>query len=174
MTTTDLVALLERHHRDTHGIELGTLRAYADRLADERDYKFDDEAFLSDADAALTDRTEWIGGEVIYLLDDERGSVYPATFHEELGGSTDAETYVGFLQDVEGFPPASADEDLGVPERELESALSVVGQISRDEARSVIERQRENGTLVEDADQHPNAGVYRAEDADGITDQDAR
>ncbi|WP_424017782.1 hypothetical protein ACOZ4N_18220 [Halorientalis pallida] len=36
---------------------------------------------------------------------------------------------------------------------------------------ALIERQRENGRLVEDADQHRNAGVYRAADAAGLRDE---
>lgn len=174
MTTTDLVALIERHHPETAGLDRDTLDAYAQRLADERDYKLDAEAFQTAVDDALTDATEWVDDGAIYRLDDDRISVYPASWHDELGGSTDAEAYVGFLQTVDGIPPASADTDLGVPERELEAVLSVVGRISRDEARTVIERQRENGRLVEDADQHRNAGVYRAEDAAGLRDETTR
>ncbi|SDF02159.1 hypothetical protein [Halorientalis regularis] len=39
---------------------------------------------------------------------------------------------------------------------------------------ALIERQRETGRLVEDADQHRNAGVYRAEDAAGLRDETTR
>ncbi|AQL43395.1 hypothetical protein BV210_12145 [Halorientalis sp. IM1011] len=169
MTTIDLLTLIERHHPETDGLDRETLEAYADRLAEERDYAFDAESFLSAVDDALTDTNEFDDG-LLYRLGDDRISVYPQSWHDELGDSADAEAYVGFLQDVDGFPAASADTDLGVPERELESVLSVVGRISRDEARTVIERQREDGRLVEDADQHRNAGVYRSEDAEGLRD----
>ncbi|WP_193767570.1 hypothetical protein [Halorientalis pallida] len=170
MTTTDLLALIERHHPETAGLDRDTLDAYAQRLSDERDYAFDADAFRTTVEDALTDATEWADDGAIYRLDDDRISVYPPAWHDELGGSTDAEAYVGYLQDVDGLPTASADTDLGVPERELESVLSVVGRISRAEARTVIERQREDDRLVEDADQHRNAGVYRSEDAEGLRD----
>ncbi|WP_336002199.1 hypothetical protein [Halorientalis halophila] len=171
MTTIDLLALVERHESESQGLEWDRLEAYAHRLTEERDYAFDADAFLEDVESALTGASDWAGSGSVYRLGDDRISVYPPSWHDALGGSTDAEAYVECIQrEADGFPRASADTDLGVPLRELESAISVVGRVSRDEAQTVVERQREDGRLVEDADQHRNAGVYRAEDAEGLRD----
>lgn len=166
-TTDDLLGLVERHHDETQGVRKEVIRAYADRLEDERDYAFDAEGFLAEVDDRLTDSEEWVADDALYELDEERMSRYPARWHEELGGSTDPTGYVEYLQTEEPeYPSGSPDTDRGVPKRELEDIMSIVGRVTLAEARDAIETQRKQGGIEEDSDQHRNAGVYLAGEAE--------
>jgi hypothetical protein len=42
--------------------------------------------------------------------------------------------------------------------------MAVVGGLDRQSAKAEIEAARDDDRIVEDADQHPKAGVYLAED----------
>jgi hypothetical protein len=154
----DFVRLIEQYHdNDRAGVARETLDAYARRLEDERP-DFDADAFLGAIDDRLTD--DGYATDAFYRLDDDRVSVYPAQWHDDLGGETDLREYVRYLGALE--PGAGAElggAGRGVPEHELLDAVGVLGGTDPDAAKAELERLRDEGELVEDADQHPNARV---------------
>lgn len=167
----DLFGLLEKHHDDP-GISRDRLRAYANALAARRDFAFDADGFLSDLESHRTDADTWEGLDRVYDLGDDRFSRYPPAWHDELGGSTDAEAYVRFLaEEVPSFSDdiargAAGGQAGGIPEDTLVDVIMTVGRVEREEARAAIGEARDRGALVEDVDQHPQAAVFLAEDAD--------
>lgn len=171
----DLVWLAESAHRDGPGVPRDVLAAYAERLADDRDVAFDVRGFLGSVDDRLTSDQAWQGAEVLYRVEDDRISRYPARWHDELGGSTDIRKFVAFLQEeVPEF-----EDDLGrggagrgVPRQSLLDVVAAVGDLDRQEATAALEKARDRGEIVEDADQHPGASVYLAEEASDLRDED--
>lgn len=168
-----LVQLLERAHRDESGVTVDTLDAYAEALSARRNYDFDASAFLDAVDDALVERDGWAGEDALYRLSDHRISRYPPVWHDELGGRDDVAAYVEFLTEnatefvdtVGGYGAGS-----GVDEMVLLDVVATVGLSTRSEAKAELERLRDEGVLVEDADQHPHAGVYLAEDDGELRD----
>lgn len=162
LLTEELLALIERHHpHETPGVTRETVGRYADALADTQAYEFDPTAFDDELTKRLTDAETWQGRTALYALDDDRVSVYPARWHDRLGGSTDVREFVRFLLEREAF---LADLDSGgaghgIPEDTLLDVVAVVGRIDREDAKATLERHRAEGELVEDADQHPDARV---------------
>lgn len=162
-STRGLVGLIERYHDDRAGVPRETVAAYARALADRRDYSFDAEGFLETVDSRLTDDESWAGTDRLYRLGDGRISLYPARWHDELGGSTDPVAYLRFLGSA---APEFAGEfqdggvSPGVPEGVLVDLLRVIGRTDRESAAAAISDARADGALGEAADQHPNAGVY--------------
>ena len=154
----DLVRLVEQYHdHDGSGVSRETLDAYARRLGDERD-DFEADGFLGAVDDRLTD-----GGyttDAFYRVGDDRISAYPAQWHDDLGGETDLKEYVRYLSDRD--PESGAElggAGRGVPEHELLDIVGVLGGTDPDAAKAQLESLRDDGELVEDADQHPNARV---------------
>lgn len=173
MSPLDLFGLLERHHTDGAGVSRDLVDAYANALAAQRDFAFDAEAFLAGIDDRQTDVDSWAGYDRVYELGDGWLSRYPERWHRRLDGSTDATAYVRFLsEEVPEFADdvarggAGGDRG-GVPEDTLVDVIQAVGRVDRETARSAVGEARERGELAEDADQHPQAGVYQADaDAD--------
>jgi hypothetical protein len=100
---------------------------------------------------------------VFYEVGDDRVSVYPQHWHDALGGTVDIPAYLRFLHDeVIGVEDdfTSGGAGRGVPEDSLIKIVSIVGQIDTETVKSRIETLRKEGTLAEDADQHPEARVY--------------
>ncbi len=169
MTMRDLIELIERSHDEQAGIDRATLAAYAEELAAQRDYAFDAEGFLSAVDEKRTDTETWVGLDRLYDLGDGQVSLYPARWHEELGGSTDVAAYLRYV--TEEAPQFIEDEgrggaSFGIPEDTLMGIIATVGRVDRQQAQAAIEAAREDGEVVEDVDQHPQAGVYLAEQVD--------
>lgn len=167
MTRRDLFELIERSHDEQAGIDRETVVAYARELESIDEYAFDADGFLDIVDERLTAETEWLGSDHYYELPGDRLSQYPARWHDELGGSTDAAAYVRFItEEVPSFV-----EDLGrggvgagIPEDTLIKIIATVGRVDMPSAQAAIEDARENGELTEDADQHPQAAVYLADE----------
>ncbi|MDG5776541.1 hypothetical protein VB773_18835 [Haloarculaceae archaeon H-GB2-1] len=176
LSLLDVFSRLERQHpHDRPGIARETVAAYLDALASRRDYDVDAEGFLTDVDAATTAETEWVGRDALYRLDSGRLSTYPQAFHDELGGSTDVPAYVSFLQNhVPEFKhdvsEGAAGE--GISKDTLLEVVAIVGRTDRETATDELERYRAEGALVEDADQHPQAGVSLADDHGDVRDPD--
>lgn len=170
---TDVVTLVERHHpHDQPGVPEETLLAYADALARDADYAFDAAAFREELDDRLADAETWAGENRVYRLGDDRVSRYPESWHERLGGTADVREFVAFLQ--EEVPEFKGDVGRGgagpgIPEQALLDVVAVVGGVDRDDAKARLQELRERGELVEDADQHPDAGVV-LRDRDGEDD----
>ena len=172
LLTTELVALIERHHpHDQPGVSRETLEAYAKALTDEPDYRFDAEGFLDEIDERLIDIETWAGNDALYPVDD-RVSAYPAQWHAELGGSIDVRAYLDFLQnEAVGFMHDTRGPGQGVPEETLLDIVATVGRTDREEAKNALADLRQGGELVEGPDQHPDAGVRLAENAEQLRDE---
>lgn len=159
----EVVSIIERTHLDDRpGVSRETVTAYADALDSDPDQRFDVETFRDELESRLTDSDTWAGDDRLYRLNSDRISSYPAAWHDRLGGTTDVRTYVVFLQ--EEVPEFKEDVGRGgagpgVPQDQLLDVVSIVGRIERQEARALLQKLRDEGELVEDADQHPNAGV---------------
>ena len=163
--TSRLVDILERYHDDRPGVPRDAIGAYARELNERDDSSFDAEAFRDVVEDRLTDSDRWVDdGDRLYELDGGRISQYPATWHDRLRGERDPAAYLRFFEaeapEVLGTAPGGrqrANED------QLIDVMAVVGEMSRDAAKGAIESAREADRVVEDADQHPKAGVYLAE-----------
>lgn len=166
MRTRDLVDIVERYHDDRPGVSRETLEAYARELDSRGDFDLDVETFLEVVDERLTDADSWAGDEVFYDIGDDRLSQYPLSWHEALNGTTDPVEYLrffrehgaAFLDDHRGSKP-------GVQKDTLLRIVRVVGGTDKQTAASELEAAREEGLVEESADQHPQTGVFLAEDA---------
>ncbi|QLD91078.1 hypothetical protein HWV07_19325 [Natronomonas salina] len=163
-TTQQTVLLIERGHRHEPGVERSTLEVYVDALEGRRDYEFDAEGFRADLEGALVDDETWTTDDALYRIGDDRVSRYPKRWHDELGGSDDVAAFVSLLNGS-----AYVDQG-GVNEDALLDVVAAVGRTSVDDAKAELEALREEGVVVEDADQHPHAGVYLADEAEGLRD----
>ncbi|MDS0259870.1 hypothetical protein NDI56_10745 [Haloarcula sp. S1CR25-12] len=165
MRPRELVDLFERYHDDRPGIPEATLEAYARELADRDEVSFDADGFLDTVSERLTDSDGWVAdGERLYALDEGRISQYPATWHDRLGGERDPATYIRFFEEMApSFLTEDRGDRRGIKADRLLDVVSVVGGMSRKSAKAAIESARDDGRVVEDADQHPKAGVYLAE-----------
>jgi hypothetical protein len=169
MGSRDIVERIERHH-DGPGVDRETIDAYAAELEARDDYAFDAAEFLAHVDENTTGADWWAGG-VFYDIaegEDTRISLFPAAWHERLGGSTDVAEYVAFIRDED--PDYLDDLDLGgpgegVPEAAVVEVLGLVGGLNRPDATTAVHEARDRGDIVEDADQSPEADIYLAERA---------
>jgi hypothetical protein len=167
LTLGDLFERIEQTVDGQQGVPRAVVTDYAHALADRRDYAFDAEGFLDTIDERLTDADTWAGIEKFYALDGDRISKYPSQWHADLGGSTDAEAYVRYI--AENAPEFNEETGHGgpasaLPEDTLIEVIATVGRVDKAHARRAIEEARDRGDVVEDADQHPHAGLYLPED----------
>lgn len=166
MRTRDLVDIVERYHDDRPGVSFEALEAYARELDAQRDVAHDVETFLERVEERLTDADSW-AGEVFYELGDDRLSQYPASWHEALGGSTDPVEYLEyFREDAEAFLDDHRGSKPGVQKDTLLRIMRVIGETDMQTAASELEAARDEGRIEESADQHPQTGVFLADDAD--------
>jgi hypothetical protein len=154
----EFLSLIERYHpTDGPGVDRSVVEAYAEAL-DERGMS---QLRSDDIEAALDRKTvesETWGGDGVYEIGGGRLSNYPAAWHDNLGGSTNIVEFVEALTDVDP-PIGQTGAGGGVPEDTLIDIAAVVGGLDREEAKSRLEELRRDGPIVEDADQHPQAGV---------------
>jgi hypothetical protein len=170
-TVRRTVLLIERGHREEPGIDRETLDAYVDAFAGRENFDFDEAWFDEELEAGLVDDDGWVDEESLYRLDDDRISRYPQRWHEELGGSDDVTEFVRFLGNTafaESIGQSGAGR--GIDEEALLDVVAAVGRVPKDDGKADLESLREEGVVVEDADQHPNAGVYLAEEAEELRD----
>lgn len=161
LTATEFLDLVERGHpTDAPGVERSTFEAYAEQL-DEETPTVDADGLRESLDERTTDDEEWVDDETVYRLGDGRISLYPASWHERLGGESDPRAFLRTFSETGAF-------EAGVPESTLIDAMAVVGNADRETAKGNLEALRERGEVVEGADQHPDANVYLAEDAEDI------
>jgi hypothetical protein len=163
--TGELIDILERLHDDEPGIAKATIDAYAEELQAREDSSFDDEAFREVLEERLTDADGWVSeSDQLYEVDGDRISQYPAAWHDQLSGERDPAAYLRFF---EAKAPAVLSNARGgrqsVNEDHLIDVMAVVGGLDRQSAKAAIESARDDGRVVEDADQHPKAGVYLTE-----------
>ena len=169
----EFLTLIEQYHsHDRPGIAWETLEAYTEAMGGtDYGHSHDMEGVLDAVDERLTDgeyRTD-----AFYRVGDDRVSVYPASWHDELGGEIDLREYVRFLTnrdiDAENGAELGANGG-GVPEPLLIEIAGIVGRTDPDTVKSRLEDLREQHELVEGADQHPNARVRLPENADNLRD----
>lgn len=167
MDRNDLFDVIERGHDERPGVPREALARYARELDQRRDYTFDAEQFLDAVDERRTDDETWVSHDRYYDLGNDRLSQYPARWHERLGGSSDAAAYVEFFH---GHAPEYVEtlerggSEAAIPKDTLVDVIRVVGRTDRETAADAIEDAADSGDLVEDADQHPQAGVYLADE----------
>lgn len=176
LTERELVALIERYHRtEGPGVDRDLVEAYDTAVADEEIAPFAEGELQETLDRHLGDSDTWVDAETYYPVGDGRVSVFPAEWHDALGDSTDLRAYVDVIEE------AMADEDTGtespygglgtgVPEGLLLDAVAAIGGLDRETAKDRLERRRNDGELVQDADQHPDARVYLSEETDDMRD----
>lgn len=154
----ELFEILETHRVDGGGgVSRETIEAYAEAL------DYDPERVDQALDERLTDSHEWTEGEVIYRLGEDRFSIYPPQWHEELSDTTDLTRHVALISSsvtaTEG-DESEAVTGAGVPERKVIRVACAISGMDWDAARETLEELRKEGELEEHADQHPDAGVY--------------
>jgi hypothetical protein len=164
----EVVTLIEREHPDaatTPGITREALTAYAQEFGEDTAFRAGPEEFRASINDRLTDSETWVDNDVLYELNDDRVSVYPSRWHDAFDSDADIPSFLEFLQDE-----ANIDDDFnrggagdGMPEGKLIEIVSVVGRTDPETVKTRIEALRDEGVLVEDADQHPNARVQLQE-----------
>jgi hypothetical protein len=164
----ELITLIERAHPETSGLSRETLASYTYALGDAPSDPFDREALRAAIDDRLIETDTWATDKAFYAFDD-RISVYPPRWHEELGGTTDIPAYIRFIEDeVTGGETAitSASPGDGIPEGDLLDIVSIVGRTDKETAKARLEHHRDTGDLTEAPDQHPDARVSLRERTD--------
>lgn len=159
----EFVELAERAHADERGVERERVWAYAEAVSDRPEVEFDPGTFRERVRERATDADAWLDDEAVYAIGDRRLSRYPARWHEDLGGSDDVAAYVAYLAETDAAfvnDPSAVEAGPKVPQQRLIAVMAAVGTVDRDEARAALADAREAGEVVQDVDQHPNAGVY--------------
>lgn len=158
LTLHDLVRIVETYHpSDRPGVARETLDAYLDAL------DYDVGEVQAELDAQVTDAREWAETDAIYDVGAGRLSIFPASWHEQLGGTTDLTEYVELIQDDidESYgETGEAVSEAGVPEQLLFRAMAAIAGVDREDAREQLSTLRRQGVLEETTDQHP-AGTVR-------------
>jgi hypothetical protein len=171
----EFLALIEQYHpHDRPGIAWETIEAYTEAMeGTDYGHSHDMDGFLDTVDDRLVDGDSEYTTDAFYRLDGDRVSVYPARWHDELGGESDLREYVRFLTTLDVDGESGADLGAtggGVPEHVLVNAAGIVGRTDPETVKSRLEDLRQQGDLVEDADQHPQARVRLPENADNLRD----
>lgn len=160
MTVHDLVRIVETYHpTDRPGVASETLVAYLDAL------KYDSEEVGAEIDARLTDASGWQPNDAIYDLGEDRISVFPPAWHEQLGDTTDLTEYVKVIRsdvDETQGPMEEAVTEAGVPEQFLFRVMRAIGGVEREQAREQLTTLRKEGVIEESTDQHPSGTVRLA------------
>lgn len=96
----ELVELVEIYHPNREmGVSRETVAQYSEALANGAEESFNSGAFDETVDARTTDIETWVDSNTIYSLGNNRISVYSASWHGALSGSTNIREYVRFLRD---------------------------------------------------------------------------
>jgi hypothetical protein len=166
----EFVTLAERHHDDAgRGVARETLQGYARDLADARageSLPFTPDELSDLVDERLASSASFAGEDRLYQVAEGRVSAYPARWHDRLGNERAITDVVGVLNDALADADASLDRGgagRGVPENLVVDVASAVGPVDRETARAALAEARDEGLVVEDADQHPKATVRLAE-----------
>ncbi len=177
LTSRELLLLIERyHHPEGPGVDEELLRAYDAEAAGDDIVPFKEGQLVEAVDRRLADEEEWVDEETYYPVGDDRISAFPASWHDTLGDTTDLRAYVDVIGDALVGDDTDADSrrggvGTGVPEGLLLEAAAAIGGLDEETAKSRLEERRDEGSLVEDADQHPNARVHLSEEAEGMRDE---
>jgi hypothetical protein len=159
----ELVALAERFGSGADseaapGVPREWILAHVEALAEES--HVEESSFRAALGDVTTDSTTWADDRAVYDVGGGRLSAYPPAWHEALAGETSLPEVVRYLLDESGYRPVDAGAGDGVPEADLLDVAAAVAGFTRESAKVTLEECREDGRLVEDADQHPEANVY--------------
>lgn len=169
----ELLKLIEIYHpHEEPGVSRETVAAYSEALTGGAQGSFDRGTFDETVNARLTDAETWADADSFYALGTDRISIYPGSWHDDIGRSTDVREYIRYLRDeADEFEPfGSQGTGYGIPESDLIDIVAVVGRTDPDAVKARIEDLRDDGAIVEGPDQHPDARVRLAEDADEVQD----
>ncbi|UPM44646.1 hypothetical protein [Halocatena salina] len=164
----ELLSMIERSHPETAGITRQTLDAYAREFGEATAVAFTPQELRDTVDERLADTDVWIDTKTVYSLKD-RISVYPARWHDVLGGTVDIPAYIRFIEDeVDGNDTdlTRADPGDGIHEQDLLDLVAIIGRTDRKTVKTRLEQLRDQGDIAEGADQHPDARVYLRERTD--------
>ena len=154
----DLIEILELHRVDGgQGVTRETIDEYADAL------NYDPERADWALDEQVTDAHEWTADDDVYRLGEDRFSVYPPRWHEELADTTDLRKHVGLINasvtTTEGQQSQSVPE-AGVPERKLLRVAQVISGMDREEARDRIDELWKDDELESPNNQHRDSNYH--------------
>lgn len=164
----ELILMIERSHPETTGISREILDAYARELGEATAVAFTPQELPATIDDRLVDTETWIDTDTLYPVG-EQISVYPARWHDALGGTVDIPAYIRFIEDeVDGNDAdlTRAGSGDGIHEQDLLDLVAIIGRTNRETVKSRLERLRDSGRLAQGADQHPDAHVYLRERTD--------
>lgn len=176
LTGRELVRMIERFHRpEGPGITRETLEAYDRAVAADDALPFVEGQLTSTVEDDLSEGEQWHDADAYYALGDGRVSLFPRAWHERLADSTDLREYVAVIEDDTASEATEPDVPqggvgTGVPEQLLLDAIVVIDGVERGEAKERLERDRRDGKLVQDADQHPDARVSLPDEAEDMRD----
>ncbi|NHN58421.1 MULTISPECIES: hypothetical protein [Halorussus] len=161
-TARELVRYLERHHPvEGPGVPRDLVEAYAEEL------EYDLERFEESLEDRLTDARTWQPGDRLYRVDGNV-SIYPPSWHEQLADTTDLSKFVEvMLESVRTPEGVEVDRsDLGVAQDDLLTAVEIIADMDRSEARRLLRSQRLEGRVVLWAFQNPEEIVRLPEEHD--------
>jgi hypothetical protein len=156
MRLDDFVRFIEIDHpTDGPGVNRETLADYAEAVYFDVD--------LSAVDDRLVDNDEWVEGDHLYEVGENRISVYPPDWHDALSEAGEIRDVLEVIQaevtQPEGDSREAVTEERGVPEEKLLRVSKAVAGIDRDRAREELKRLRENDEIQEFASQHRNPSI---------------
>jgi hypothetical protein len=167
----DFLLWIEREHAEEGpGVTEDRFRSYEEALSEQR-ASFDPGELRSSLDETMVDSEAWVDDDAVYALGGDRISTFPAAWHDRLADSDDLREYVAVIEEATSDTEISTGgRGPGVPEGLLLDAASVIGGLDREVAKERLERLRDDGDLVQDADQHPDARVYLGEEVRDMRD----
>ncbi len=167
----DFLLWIEREHvAEGPGVTAERFRAYEEALSAQR-ASFEPGELRSSLEETRVDSETWVDDDAVYALGGDRISTFPAVWHDRLADSDDLREYVAVIEEATSDTEISAGgRGPGVPEGLLLDAATVIGGLDREVAKERLERLRDDGDLVQDADQHPDARVYLGEEVRDMRD----
>lgn len=174
LSVDDLLRRVEQYHSaDKPGAPEDTLIEYARALADtsvsldarsealsERETGITDGMVRRELNERLTDAESWVGKPALYEVDDGHVSIYPARWHDALGGTTDLTECITFIRDASAFQEARGIGTAeGIPEEIVTDVVTVIGDLDPDKAAARLEELKERGEIIEDAATGPSGGL---------------
>lgn len=176
LSVRELIRIVERYHRpEGPGISHETIDAYDRAVGDDDVLPFAEGQVRSTIEEGLSTDETWYDAEAYYEVGEGRVSLFPQRWHDSLADADDVRKYVAVIEDDTASADAESDVPkggmgTGVPEELLLNAIVVIDGVGREEAKERLERERREGGLVQDADQHPDARIYLPEEAGEMRD----
>src|SRR6056297_1709951 len=156
MFASDFLRYIEEdHHENEPGVSWELVEAYAERLENQERASFEAGALVGSIDERLTDDETWTK-DALYEVGDDRVSVCPLRWHEELQGTTDLSELVAVMQKGVDLP----DKAPGVRREQVLDAATALTKMDRGTASDRLHDQRSDGDVTSMAGQTRNANLY--------------